>query len=50
MRFKANLSLSLGRTEVKKEVENMELTKKWLDGKTPKKVIVVHGKIVNIVV
>lgn len=50
MRFKANLSLSLDRTEVQKEVENMELTKKWLDGKTPKKVIVVHGKIVNIVV
>ena len=50
MRFKANLSLSLDRTEVQKEVEDMELTKKWLDGKTPKKVIVVPGKIVNIVV
>ena len=50
MRFKANLSLSLGRAEVQKEIENMELTKKWLDGKTPKKVIVVPGKIVNIVV
>jgi leucyl-tRNA synthetase len=24
-------------------------TQKWLEGKTPKKVIVVHGKIVNIV-
>ena len=50
MRFKANLSLSLDRTEVQKEIENMELTKKWLDGKTPKKIIVVPGKIVNIVV
>ena len=50
MRFKANLSLSLDRAEVQKEIENMELTKKWLDGKTPKKVIVVPGKIVNIVV
>ena len=50
MRFKANLSLSLDRTEVQEEVENMELTKKWLEGKTPKKVIVVPGKIVNIVV
>lgn len=50
MRFKANLSLSLDRTEVQKEVEDMELTKKWLDGKSPKKVIVVPGKIVNIVV
>jgi leucyl-tRNA synthetase len=50
MRFKANLSLSLDRTEVQKEVEAMELTQKWLEGKTPKKVIVVPGKIVNIVV
>ena len=50
MRFKANLSLSLDRTEVQEEIENMELTKKWLEGKTPKKVIVVPGKIVNIVV
>ena len=50
MRFKANISLSLDRTEVQKEVEKMEQTKKWLDGKTPKKVIVVPGKIVNFVV
>ena len=49
MRFKANLSLSLDRTEVQREVERMEMTKRWLDGKTPKKVIVVPGKIVNIV-
>ena len=49
MRFKAKLSLSLDKEEVQKEVERMEMTKKWLDGKTPKKVIVVPGKIVNIV-
>jgi len=41
--------LSLDKAEVQKEVERMEMTKKWLDGKTPKKVIVVPGKIVNIV-
>jgi leucyl-tRNA synthetase len=26
-----------------------EMVKKWLDGKTPKKVIFVKGKIVNLV-
>ena len=50
MRFKANFSLSLSRDELQSQVEALELTKKWLDGKTPKKVIVVPGKIVNIVV
>ncbi|MEJ6589934.1 MAG: leucine--tRNA ligase [Crocinitomicaceae bacterium] len=49
MRFKVNLSLSLNREEILKEVEGLELTKKWLDGKNPKKIIVVPGKIVNIV-
>jgi leucyl-tRNA synthetase len=28
----------------------MELTTKWLDGKEPKKVIIVPGKIINFVV
>ena len=50
MRFKANFSLSLSRDELQSQVEALELTNKWLDGKTPKKIIVVPGKIVNIVV
>ena len=49
MRFKVNLSLSLDREALQKEVEGLEQTKKWLDGKTPKKIIIVPGKIVNIV-
>ena len=50
MRFKANFSLSLSRDELQSQVETLDQTKKWLDGKTPKKIIVVPGNIVNIVV
>lgn len=49
MRFKIDLPLDLGVKEVEQEVLNMDEAKKWLDGATPKKVIVVPGKIVNIV-
>ena len=50
MRFKAKLSLSLSKEEIQAEVEGLDLTQKWLEGKMPKKVIVVPGKIVNIVI
>jgi leucyl-tRNA synthetase len=50
MRFKIDLPTSLSPKEVELEVLANELAKKWLDGKTPKKVIVVPGKIVNVVV
>ena len=49
MRFKVELSLSLSAAEVEKHVLTMEDAAKWLEEKTPKKVIVVPGKIVNIV-
>jgi len=50
MRFKVKLSLSLNQQELQQELEKMDLTIKWLDGKKPKKVIIVPGKIVNFVV
>ncbi len=50
MRFKAKLSLSLSKEEIQAEVEGLDLTQKWLEGKMPKKVIIVPGKIVNIVI
>ena len=50
MRFKIELPASLTPKEVELEVLANELAKKWLDGKSPKKVIVVPGKIVNVVV
>lgn len=49
MRFKATLELSLSIDEVQQVILDKPETQKWLEGKTPKKVIVVHGKIVNIV-
>lgn len=50
MRFKVNLSLSLNEKEIEGYVLAMEESQKWLEGKTPKKVIIVPGKIVNLVV
>ncbi|WP_372641245.1 leucine--tRNA ligase [Ancylomarina sp.] len=50
MRFILELSLSLSRDEIEEAVMNHEQSQKWIDGKTPKKVIIVPKKIVNIVV
>jgi len=49
-RFFQEYDLSLSKEAVEKEVLTLEQTQKYLEGKTPKKVIVVHNKIVNIVV
>ncbi|MFI5150450.1 MAG: leucine--tRNA ligase [Bacteroidia bacterium] len=49
-RFFLELDLSLSKEDVEKEVLAQDETKKQLDGKAPKKVIVVPNKIVNIVV
>jgi leucyl-tRNA synthetase len=43
------LALSLTKDEIEQLVMETEQTKKWLEGNAPKKVIVVHNKIVNIV-
>jgi leucyl-tRNA synthetase len=50
MRFKLELPLTLTPAEVEKEIMAQENTTKYLEGKAPKKVIVVPGKIVNIVI
>ncbi len=50
MRFNINLSLTLSVSEIEKIVMQDEQTQKYLEGKTPKKVIIVPKKIVNIVV
>ena len=49
MRFTMELSLDLSKEEIEKEVLAHEKTMQHLAGRTPKKVIVVPGKIVNIV-
>ncbi|MDX1349759.1 MAG: class I tRNA ligase family protein [Putridiphycobacter sp.] len=50
MRFKLELPTNMPKDEVEKAVLEAEQSQKWLDGKTPKKLIVVPGKIVNVVV
>ena len=49
MRFTIELPLDMGKDEIEKAVMEDERTQKQLDGRAPKKVIVVPGKIVNIV-
>jgi leucyl-tRNA synthetase len=50
MRAKLNLSLSLSVPEIEKEALADETVQKWLEGKAPKKMIIVPGKIINLVV
>ncbi len=49
-RFKINLPLNIAKEEIEKQVLAAEDMQKWTNGSTPKKVIVVPGRIVNIVV
>jgi leucyl-tRNA synthetase len=50
MRFTFELPTNLSKEEVEKEVMSSEQAQKYLEGKSPKKVIVVPGRIVNVVV
>lgn len=50
VRFTLELPADMSRNEIEKIVLSNDNTQKWLEGKTPKKVIVVPNKIVNIVV
>lgn len=49
-RFKAEISAEATKEEIEALVMKLEETQKWLDGKTPRKIIVVPKKIINIVV
>ena len=49
LRFKLELPLDMGKDDIEKAVMAHEKTHEQLQGRTPKKVIVVPGKIVNIV-
>ena len=48
-RFTLDLPVDMDKAEVEKTALSAPEAARWLEGKTPKKVIVVHGKIVNIV-
>ncbi len=50
VRDKMSFPLDKNTKEIESEVLSNEIVKKWLEGNAPKKVIIVPGKIVNIVV
>ena len=50
VRFNLEFPSESPRDEIEKAVLAHENSAKWLDGKTPKKIIVVPGKLINIVV
>lgn len=50
MRVKISFAADASKEEVEKEALANEIIQKWMDGKAPRKVIVVPKKIVNIVV
>jgi len=49
MRFTMELSLDLSKDEIEAAVLAHEKTQQQLEGRAPKKVIIVPGKIVNLV-
>jgi len=50
MRFKIDLPADISKEDAEKKVLNHEKSAKWLEGKTPRKVIFVPRKIINVVV
>lgn len=50
MRTTLQISLNAAQPEVEKLVLENDIIQKWLDGKAPKKIIYVKGKMVNVVV
>jgi leucyl-tRNA synthetase len=44
------ISLDATQQEIEKIVLNNDVVQKWTDGKTPKKIIYVKNKMVNVVV
>lgn len=50
MRYKIDLPAGMAASDIEKAALSHELATKWLEGKTPKKVIVVPKKIVNVVI
>ena len=50
LRFKKEYDLNLDPASIQADVVAQPEAQKWIEGKTPKKVIVVKGKIINIVI
>jgi leucyl-tRNA synthetase len=49
MRFKVSLSVELSAKEIEEHILGLPETQKYLEGKTPKKIVIVPGRIVNFV-
>ena len=49
LRFKQEYPLSMTAAELQADIVTKEEAQKWLEGAQPKKIIVVQGKIINIV-
>ena len=50
LRFKKEYAASMTPAEIQADVVTAPEAQKWLEGKAPKKIIVVPGKIINIVI
>jgi len=50
VRTNINLSLDLQQADVEKVIAENDIIQKWLEGKSPKKVIYVKNKMINVVV
>ena len=50
LRFRKEYAASMTPVEIQADVVTAPEAQKWLEGKTPKKIIVVPGKIINIVI
>lgn len=50
MRFTVDLPADMPAADVEKHVLSLPETEKWLEGKQPKRIIVIPGRIVNIVI
>ena len=50
LRFKVELPVDIDEEEIKKIILEHEKAQKWLDGKPPRKFIIVPNKIINVVV
>ncbi len=49
VRAKMEFALDMPREDIEKAVLSSEVAQKWLEGRPPKKIIVVQGRIVNVV-
>ena len=50
LRFKIEFPVDMGKEDIEKAVLKAEEAQRWLEGKPPRKVIVVPKRIINIVV